>query len=73
MEQRFRQSTEAQVQGWAEVTEALSSNIGERALREVYVWPFMDATREGLGSVMCSYNQVSEMRNSSPVERQLTN
>lgn len=60
VEERFRQSSEAQGQGWTQVTEALSSNIGERALRELYVWPFMDATREGLGSVMCSYNQVSE-------------
>ncbi|KAL7273432.1 beta-glucosidase [Rhizina undulata] len=58
-QERFRQAVEARSQGWPQVTEALSSNIEERALREVYVWPFMDAVKAGLGSVMCAYNQVN--------------
>ncbi|KAK3349617.1 glycoside hydrolase family 3 protein [Lasiosphaeria hispida] len=39
--------------------EAVSSNVGDRALREVYAWPFMDALREGAGAVMCSYQRAN--------------
>jgi beta-glucosidase len=55
---RFRQAAEGRGQGWA-IKEAISSNMGERVLREVYAWPFQDAVRAGVGSVMCSYNQVT--------------
>lgn len=54
----FRQAVEARGQNWA-VDEAISANIGGRALREIYAWPFMDAVESGVGSVMCSYNRES--------------
>lgn len=56
-QETFRQASEGRGQGWR-LSEALSSNVGGRALREIYAWPFQDAVREGVGSVMCSYNQV---------------
>lgn len=41
-----------------ELTEGVSSNIDDRAMHELYLWPFQDAVREGVGSVMCAYNKV---------------
>lgn len=37
--------------------EAVSSNVDDRTLHELYVFPFMDAIREGAASVMCSYQR----------------
>ncbi|KAH1793141.1 hypothetical protein KXV95_006190 [Aspergillus fumigatus] len=39
--------------------DTISSNIGDRAAHELYVWPFMDAVKAGVASVMCSYNKVN--------------
>jgi beta-glucosidase len=41
------------------VTEALSSNIDDKTMHELYMWPFADAVRAGVGSFMCSYQQVN--------------
>lgn len=38
---------------------ALSSNIGDRTLHELYAWPFADAIRAGVASVMCSYQMAN--------------
>lgn len=35
-----------------------SSNIGDRALHEIYAYPFLQSVLAGVGSVMCSYNKV---------------
>jgi beta-glucosidase len=40
------------------LTAAVSSNIDDRTMHELYLWPFQDAIRAGAGSVMCSYNRV---------------
>lgn len=37
----------------------ISSNVYDRALRELYAWPFADMIHEGLASVMCSYNLIN--------------
>lgn len=37
----------------------ISSNIDDRALHELYLWPFADAVRAGVGAVMCSYNNLN--------------
>ncbi|KAL5363760.1 glycoside hydrolase superfamily [Aspergillus floccosus] len=37
----------------------ISSDIPDRAAHELYVWPFMDAVRANVASVMCSYNKVN--------------
>lgn len=39
--------------------EALSSNVDDRPLHELYAWPFMDSLREGAASVMCSYQRAN--------------
>ena len=59
-QERFRQKSEAGA--YKGVKEAISENIGDRALRELYAWPWMDAVREGAAGVMCAYNQVSGLR-----------
>ncbi|KAI2675677.1 CAZyme family GH3 [Penicillium roqueforti] len=40
--------------------DTMSSNIGDRATHELYVWPFMNAVRANVASVMCSYNKLNE-------------
>ncbi|KAJ5531366.1 hypothetical protein N7527_004759 [Penicillium freii] len=40
--------------------ETMSSNIGDRATHELYVWPFMNAVRANVASVMCSYNKLNQ-------------
>lgn len=52
-QEHFRQSFE-----WG-LPNAMSSNIDDRTLHELYAWPFMDAIRAGVVSTMCSYNQVN--------------
>ena len=52
-QEHFRQSWE-----WANPN-AISSNIDDRTLHEMYAWPFAESIRAGVGSVMCSYNQVN--------------
>ncbi|KAI1085049.1 glycoside hydrolase family 3 protein [Whalleya microplaca] len=39
--------------------EAVSSNIDDKTMHEVYLWPFQDAVRAGTGNIMCSYNRVN--------------
>jgi beta-glucosidase len=38
----------------------ISSNIDDRTMHELYLWPFADAVRAGAGSVMCSYNRLND-------------
>lgn len=38
---------------------AISSNIDDRTLHELYAWPFAEAVRAGVGAVMASYNDVN--------------
>ncbi|ERT02749.1 hypothetical protein HMPREF1624_01051 [Sporothrix schenckii ATCC 58251] len=33
--------------------------IDDRTMHELYLWPFSDAVRAGVGSVMCSYNKIN--------------
>ncbi|OLN87574.1 Beta-glucosidase cel3A [Colletotrichum chlorophyti] len=37
----------------------INSNVGDRAMHELYLWPFADAVRANVASVMCSYNKVN--------------
>ncbi|KAL2123450.1 hypothetical protein VTJ04DRAFT_3905 [Mycothermus thermophilus] len=54
-QEHFRQAGE----GGFNTTEALSSNIDDKTMHELYLWPFVDAVRAGVGSVMCAYTQVN--------------
>ncbi|KAI1349208.1 glycosyl hydrolase family 3 N terminal domain-containing protein [Xylaria sp. FL0043] len=38
---------------------SISSNIDDKTMHELYLWPFADAVRAGVGSVMCSYNKIN--------------
>ncbi|XMA10168.1 hypothetical protein WAI453_002959 [Rhynchosporium graminicola] len=39
--------------------ESISSNIDDKTLHELYLWPFQDAVKAGTGNIMCSYNRVN--------------
>ncbi|KAG5368213.1 putative beta-glucosidase F [Yarrowia sp. C11] len=45
--------------GFKDLKQPLSSNIDDRTLNEAYLWPFADAVRANVGSVMCSYQQIN--------------
>ncbi|KAH7276218.1 hypothetical protein MRS44_005609 [Fusarium solani] len=47
------------IQGNDTVIHAISSNIDDRTLHELYLWPFADAVKAGTASIMCSYNRVN--------------
>jgi beta-glucosidase len=57
-QEHFRQISEAASNNFT-IYEALSSNIDDTTLHEVYLWPFADAVRAGVASVMCAYTQVN--------------
>lgn len=38
---------------------SVSSNIDDKTMHELYMFPFMDAIRAGAGSAMCSYNRLN--------------
>jgi len=41
------------------VTKAYSSNLDDRTMHELYLWPFAEGVKAGVGSVMVAYNDVS--------------
>ncbi|KJX96952.1 beta-glucosidase like protein [Zymoseptoria brevis] len=38
---------------------SVSANIDDSTMHELYLWPWYDAVRAGVGSVMCSYQRVN--------------
>jgi beta-glucosidase len=41
------------------VKPGISSNVDDRTMHELYLWPFAETVRSGVGSVMIGYNAVS--------------
>ncbi|KAI9367460.1 putative beta-glucosidase G [Aspergillus egyptiacus] len=41
------------------IQEALSSNIDDRTMHELYLWPFANAAHAGVASVMCAYQRLN--------------
>ncbi|KAG9237605.1 putative beta-glucosidase A [Amylocarpus encephaloides] len=39
--------------------DAYSANVDDKTMHETYLWPFADAVRAGVASIMCSYNQIN--------------
>lgn len=39
--------------------EAVSSNIDDKTMHEVYLWPFQDGVRAGTANIMCSYQRIN--------------
>ncbi|KAJ5814634.1 hypothetical protein N7474_006411 [Penicillium riverlandense] len=42
-----------------QTVESLSSNMDDKTMHELYLWPFQDALKAGTGNIMCSYNRVN--------------
>ena len=40
------------------ISNTVSANVDDRTMHEVYGWPFSEAVRAGVASIMCSYNKV---------------
>ncbi|KAI0026168.1 glycoside hydrolase family 3 protein [Xylariomycetidae sp. FL0641] len=38
---------------------AVSSNIDDKTMHEMYLWPFQDAVKAGTGNIMCSYQRIN--------------
>ncbi|KAF2752773.1 hypothetical protein EJ05DRAFT_481015 [Pseudovirgaria hyperparasitica] len=57
-QEHFRQVGESVGYGF-NITETLSSNVADKAMHELYLWPFADAVRAGTGAIMCSYQQIN--------------
>jgi beta-glucosidase len=55
-QEHFRSPGNFEDQGFVD---ALSSNVDDKTLHELYLWPFADAVRAGTGSIMCSYNKIN--------------
>lgn len=41
------------------IVESVSSNVDDKTMHELYLWPFYNAVKAGTGAVMCSYNRVN--------------
>lgn len=39
--------------------QAVSSNIDDVTMHELYLWPFQEAVKAGTASIMCSYNRIN--------------
>ena len=39
--------------------EALSANMDDRTMHELYLWPFADAVKAGAASFMCAYQRLN--------------
>lgn len=39
--------------------QAVSSNIDDQTMHELYLWPFQDAVRAGTANMMCSYQRIN--------------
>ena len=52
-QEHFRQSWE-----WG-LPNAMSSNLDDRTLHEMYGWPFQNSVKAGVASVMCSYQMTN--------------
>ena len=39
--------------------QSVSSNVDDRTMHELYLWPWYDAVRAEVGSVMCSYERIN--------------
>lgn len=40
------------------VKPGISSNLDDRTMHELYLWPFAEGVRSGVGAVMIAYNAV---------------
>jgi beta-glucosidase len=53
-QEHFRQVGESQGNGY-NITATLSSNIDDKTMHELYLWPFADAVRAGTAAGKCLF------------------
>jgi beta-glucosidase len=41
------------------ISKGYSANLDDKTMHEIYLWPFASSVAAGVGSVMCSYNQIN--------------
>ncbi|KAJ3578377.1 hypothetical protein NPX13_g2188 [Xylaria arbuscula] len=58
-EQETRRSTSTFFYEDENTTQAISSNIDDKTMHELYVWPFVDALHAGAANIMCSYQRLN--------------
>lgn len=58
-QEHFRQVGKWDHEDYDRLDLSISANIGDRAMHEVYLWPFADVVKAGVGGVMCGYNMVN--------------
>lgn len=58
-QEHFRRWSEFRDYNFTELESAISSNVDDRTLHEIYAWPFAEMIHSGVGSIMCSYNQIN--------------
>lgn len=59
-QEHFRQLVEWRDDyGYKDLKGQVSSNLDDRALHEIYAWPFADMIHSGVSSLMCSYNKIN--------------
>lgn len=54
----FIANEQEQYRMYSLVQPGISSNVDDRTLHELYLWPFAEGVRSGVGSVMIAYNAV---------------
>lgn len=42
-----------------EYVQSVSSNLDDKTMHELYLWPFQDAVLAGTASIMCSYQRIN--------------
>ncbi|BFZ53702.1 hypothetical protein PYCC9005_000732 [Savitreella phatthalungensis] len=57
-QEHFRQASET-YGPQPKFNESIDAYVSDRAMHETYLWPFADAVRAGVSSVMCSYQQIN--------------
>ncbi|KAJ7246992.1 glycoside hydrolase superfamily [Mycena rebaudengoi] len=46
--------------GGSSARQISSANVDDKTLHELYLWPFAEAVKVGVASVMCSYNKINQ-------------
>lgn len=54
-----RNPTYSDAIGFDLLQESVSSNLDDRTMHELYMWPFANAVHAGVSSIMCSYNRIN--------------
>ncbi|KAL7270703.1 hypothetical protein RUND412_006580 [Rhizina undulata] len=62
-QEHFRRPSEFNGIEHRNITQSLSNNVDDRTMHELYLWPFADAVRAGVGAFLCAYTQTNNSYN----------